>query len=141
MAPGPNHEYQIDLFFMSDLKNEEQQRFKLAMCAIDAFTRFLTVVPLKSKAEGDFLAGLMECIKNLGGRPKVIYSDQEGSWNGKYVQKYLQDNDIQLITTLAHAPIVESAKGTIKHMLYKRSAPEPSRPWFLRSITTSYICL
>ena len=63
VAPGPNHEYQIDLFFMSDLKNEEQQRFKIGMCAIDAFTRFLTVVPIKSKSESDFLAGLMECCK------------------------------------------------------------------------------
>jgi hypothetical protein len=51
VAPGPNHESQIDLFFMSDLKSEEQQRFKIGMCAIDAFTRFLAVVPIKSKSE------------------------------------------------------------------------------------------
>ena len=49
VSPGPNHEYQIDLFFMDDLKNEEQHKFKVAMCAIDACTRFLT-----SKGEGDF---------------------------------------------------------------------------------------
>jgi hypothetical protein len=27
--------------------------------------KFLTVVPLKSKSESDFLAGLMEAFKNL----------------------------------------------------------------------------
>ena len=59
VAPGPNHEYQIDLFFMSALKNEEQQKFKIAMCAIDAFTRFLTVVPLKSKNDANFLAKMI----------------------------------------------------------------------------------
>ena len=54
VAPGPNHEYQTDLFYISDLKNEEQQKFKLAVCAIEAITRFLTVVPLKSKNESMF---------------------------------------------------------------------------------------
>ena len=130
VSPGPNHEYQIDLFFMSDLKNEEHQKYKLAMCAIDAFTRFLTVVPLKGKNEANFLAGLMECFKNLGGKPKVIYADQEGSFNGKYVQQYLKENDIQLIMTLAHAAIVERAIGTIKNMLYKRLEHDPTRPWY-----------
>jgi hypothetical protein len=51
VSPGPKHEYQIDLFFMSDLKNEEYQDYKIAMCAIDSFTKFLTIVPLKSKSE------------------------------------------------------------------------------------------
>ena len=69
-------------------------------------------------------------LKKLDSKPKVIYSNQEGSWNGKYVQKYLQDNDIQLITTLAHAPIVERAIVTIKGMLYKRLEHDPSKPWF-----------
>ena len=130
VSPGPNHEYQIDLFFMSDLKNEEHQKYKLAMCAIDAFTRFLTVVPLKGKNEANFLAGLMECFKNLGGKPKVIYADQEGSFNGKYVQQYLKENDIQLIMTLAHAAIVERAIKTVKEMLYKRLEHDPNRPWY-----------
>ena len=130
VSPSPHHEYQIDLFFMSDLKNEEQQKFKLAMCAIDSFTRFLTVVPLKSKNEANFLAGLMECFKDLGGKPKVIYADQEGSFNGKYVQQYLKENDIQLIMTLTHAAIVERAIRTVKDMLYKRLEHDSSRPWY-----------
>ena len=45
---------------MSDLKGEDQDKFKHAMLCIDTFTQFLSVVPIKSKSEGDFLAGLME---------------------------------------------------------------------------------
>ena len=115
---------------MSDLKNENQQRFKTAMCGIDSFTRFLTVIPLKSKSESDFLAGLMEAFHNLGGKPSVIYTDQEPSWSGKYAQQYLKDENIKLITTLSHAPIVERAIGTIKNMLYKRLEADPLRPWY-----------
>ncbi len=40
ISPGPKHEHQIDLFFMSDLKEAEQHNYKTAMCAIDSFTRF-----------------------------------------------------------------------------------------------------
>ena len=54
IPPGPNYEYQIDLFQMSDLKGEDQDKFKHAMLCIDAFTKFLSVVPIKSKSEGDF---------------------------------------------------------------------------------------
>ena len=49
------------------------------MCAIDSFTKFLTADPLKSKSEADFLAGLMETFKNLGGKPL----GGAGSWGGK----------------------------------------------------------
>ena len=129
VSPRPKHEHQVDLFFMADLK-DEQQKFKAALCAIDSFSRFLTVAPLKSKSESDFLAGVMEAFRNLGGKPLVIYSDQEGAWNGKYVQQYLKEEKIKLIMTLNHAPIAERAIGTIKNMLYKRLEFEPHRPWY-----------
>ena len=130
VSQGPKHEYQIDLFFMSDLKGDEQQDYKLAMCCIDSFTKFLSVVPLKSKNEANFLSGLMESFKNLGGKPKTIYADQEPSWNGKYVQQFLKEEDILLIMTLSHAPIVERAIRTIKNMLYKRLEHDPKKSWF-----------
>ena len=63
VSPGPKQEYQVDHFFMADLKDEEQQKFKAALCAIDSFSRFLTAVPLKSKSESDFLAGVVEAFR------------------------------------------------------------------------------
>ena len=129
IPPRPHYEYQIDLFFMSDLKDEEQRRFTTAMCAIDSFTKFLTVVPMPSKKEPDFLAGLMQCFNNLGGKPQSIYADDEGSWHGKYVLQFMREEGIQLITTLSHAGIVESAIRTIKSMLYKRLDHDPTQLW------------
>ena len=79
------------------------------MCCIDSFTKFRTVVPIKSKGEPDFLAGLMESFKNMGGKRKVTYADQKPSWSGKYAQQYLKEENILLIMTLSHASIVDRA--------------------------------
>ena len=49
IPPGPHYEYQIDLFFMSDLKGESQKRFDTAMCAVDAFTKFMAVALISSR--------------------------------------------------------------------------------------------
>ena len=38
----------------------------------------------------------MECFKHLGAKPIMIYSDNEGSLNGKYTQRYLKENNIEL---------------------------------------------
>ena len=111
-------------------KNEEYQDYKLAMCAIDSFAKCLTVVPIKSKSESDFLAGLMESLKNLGGKPEVIYADQEPSWTGKYTQQFLKEDDVSLMMTLSRAGIVERAIRTVKDMLHKRLEHDPNRPWY-----------
>ena len=60
VAPHANYEYQVDLFFISDLEN---QTYNIGMACIDIFTTYATVVTLKSKKPDDFLAGLMECLK------------------------------------------------------------------------------
>ena len=47
----------------------------------------MTVVPLPSKTEGDVLDGIEEGIKNMGHKPRTVYSDDEGALNGKSIQK------------------------------------------------------
>ena len=55
---------------MSDLKrNEHQQEYHMAMCAVDAFAKFASVVPFKSNNAANLLDGLKETFKNLGGAP------------------------------------------------------------------------
>ena len=77
----------VDLFSMFGLKDEEQQRLKTAMCALDSLTRSFYGGPVRSKSEADCLFGLIECSKNLGGKPFVIYADQEGALFRKDAQQ------------------------------------------------------
>jgi len=59
VAPNANYEYQIDFFFFTDLEN---QIYKIGMACIDRFTKYATVVPIRSKQSSGYLAGLKECF-------------------------------------------------------------------------------
>ena len=48
VAPYPYYEFQFDLFFLNDLEN---QSYKVGALMIDVFTKYMVVVPIKSKAE------------------------------------------------------------------------------------------
>ena len=141
IPPGPHYEYQIDLFFMADLKGEEQKRYAGAMCAIDSFTKFVAVEPMKTKMEHAFLSALVDCFKTLGGSPKSIYADDEGAWHGKTAEKLLKTAAIQLINTRSHAGIVERVIRTLKSMMYRRLERNPELVWhgeLLRSVVDTY---
>ncbi len=103
--------------FITDLEN---QTYKIGMTCIDIFTKFATVVPIKTKQPPDFLAGLMECLTNMKKKPLFIYSDNEGSLNSKDVLGYLEKHKIDIITTRNHAHFVERFIRTFKSMLRKR---------------------
>ena len=80
----------------------------------------MTVVPLRDKQPDEVLNGLKDGFQNMGKKPKVIYSDDEGSFNSNIIQKFFKDNNIQQITTRAHAPFAERAIRTIKQLMYRR---------------------
>ena len=53
-------EYQIDLFFMNDNSEDE---YKIGLLVIDIFSKFLEVLPLKTKQPKDVLEGLIDMKK------------------------------------------------------------------------------
>ena len=117
IAPHPYYEYQLDLFFITDLEN---QKIKIGMVMIDIFTKYASVVPLASKSEGDVAAGVLECLEKMGHKPEIIYSDDETSLSTSAMQKYFKDNNISHVITRSHAWFAERFIRTFKDMLYKR---------------------
>jgi hypothetical protein len=59
-------------------------------------------------------------VRKMGKKPETIYSDNEGAFVSKEIQKYFKDNNIRHITTLTHAPVAERQIRTIKSMIYQR---------------------
>jgi hypothetical protein len=117
IAQEPYQEYQIDLFFINDLDDQE---YKIGLLIIDIFTKYITVVPLKTKQPEDMLDGLKTGFENMGKSPKSIYSDDEGSFNSKLLQEYFKNNNIQHIVTRGHAPYAERGIRTVKSLIYRR---------------------
>ena len=109
IAPHPYFEFQLDLFFINDIPN---QKFKVGMVLIDIFTRYSTVIPIKSKQPPDILAGVMEGMQKMKGKPEIIYSDEEGSLYKKQLkiiskkreQSSTAQEDILILPNVLYAP-------------------------------------
>ena len=109
----------MDLFFIS--KNDiENQKFRIGLVLIDIFSKYATVIPIKSKEPPDVLAGIMEGLQKMGDKPKMFYSDEEGSLYSKTVIEYLEGEKIEIHRTRGHPAFAERFIRTYKDMLFKR---------------------
>ena len=90
------------------------------MVLIDIFTRYSTVIPIKSKQPPDILAGVLEGMQKMKGKPEIIYSDEEGSLNNKTVEDYFNQEGKELYRTRGHLNFAERFIRTYKDVLYKR---------------------
>jgi hypothetical protein len=107
----------MDLFFVNDL---EHQEYKIGLLIVDIFSKYLTVVPLHSKTISDVLEGIKKGFTHMGGKPEVVYSDDEGALNSNEIQTYFNENKIKHIVSRGHAPVAERAIRTIKDLIYRR---------------------
>ena len=110
-------EFQFDLFFVNDMPD---QKFKVGAIMIDVFSKFTVVVPIKSKNEGDVASALIEGFNKMGGKPKILYTDDETALSTKSIQDYLKKHDIEHHRTRGHAQFSERGIRTFKDALYKR---------------------
>ena len=117
VAPHSFYEFQFDLFFINDLEN---QKFRVGALMIDIFSKYMTVIPIKSKSEGDVASALIEAFKKMGGFPEILYTDDETALSTPAIQKYLKENKIEHHRTRNHPNFSERAIRTFKDMLYKR---------------------
>lgn len=120
IAPHSYYEYQADLFFIPNDEFLSNQNFKVGMLMIDIFTKYMWVVALKSKSEGDVASGLIECIHKMNHKPQILYTDDEKSLSSDAIQKYLKDENIKHIISRTSAWFSERGIRTFKDMLYKR---------------------
>ena len=116
IAEKPFQEFQIDLFFLPDLKEDAIG----GLLFIDIFTKYVVVIPLYSKLPNEIFDALNNGFSKMGGKPETMYSDNEGSFNANIVKKYLDENNVRQLFTMGHAAYAERAIRTIKGMIYKR---------------------
>ena len=81
----------------------------ILLFSIDIFSKFISIVPIQTKNTPEILGAIMQILNKVG-KPKIIYTDNEGSWSaGTEIDKYFREEHIKHIITLSHPNVSERA--------------------------------
>ena len=112
---GAREEYQVDLAFF-----KAKEEIQIGLVMIDIFSKYAVCIPIASKETPDVLAGMMEGFQKMGGKPKFIYSDNEGALGSNLFDEFCEEHKIKLITTRTHAWVAERFIRTLKNGINNR---------------------
>ena len=86
---------------------------------IDNFTKYVWVVPMKTKKPHDVIKAMQEIFDKIG-VPKQLYSDQEGSFNTAEFIILLNKHEVKHIMVVDKAHTVERFNRTLKENIQTR---------------------
>ena len=75
---------------------------------------------MRRKETGSVIKGTKEAIRKMGGKPKIIYSDDEKAIASGEFQEYVESEGIELYRTRGHPAFAEAFIRTFKSKLFKR---------------------
>ena len=73
---GAKYEFEINI--MGVLARDSGDGIRYGLCAIDNFTKMVSVIPIKNRPPSEIIRGLKLIIEELG-KPKQLYSYEESS--------------------------------------------------------------
>ena len=122
LSPRPGCFLAADLGDMSSLA-KHNRGFKYLLVAVDIFSRFLQVRPMKTKT-GKETAKALESIldKPLTGSIRRIHVDSGGEFYNKHVKALMQDRKIKIYSTFSQeikSSLAERHLQTLKRIIYK----------------------
>ena len=115
IAPYALYEFQIDLIYLEDTHLNDTS---YGLCCIDVFSKKADIELMKRKDEANTVQAMTKIFKRMG-IPEFIYSDEGTEFKSSEFKKLCQNNKVDIIYTLRHAPVVERFNRTIKAILYK----------------------
>ena len=87
-----------------DIKEDQQytiiynKRIRYLLCAIDLFSKYAWVVPLKDKREITIVNGDQNIISK-GRKPNKIWDDQGGEFYNNLFNRFLRINNFEMYST------------------------------------------
>ena len=87
----------VDLADMQSL-GKYNKGIKYLMCAINIFSKYAWVVPLKDERGNSIVNAFREIISK-GRKPNKIWADQGGEFYNKLFKRFLKINDIKMYST------------------------------------------
>ena len=117
MAPRAYHEFQADVFYITD-KQFPDQDFPAGLSVYDVFSKYAAVSPMTDRKGKDIMEALFQALKLMGKQPEILYMDDEGALNNKWVAGEFERAGIQHITA-GTAYFAERSNRTFKNRMAK----------------------
>ena len=110
----------VDLAYMQSL-SRKNKGIKYLLCAIDMYSKYAFVIPLKDKKGISFVNAFNKIIKQSERKPNKIWVDQGGEFYNNVFKKWLSGNDIIMYSTYNEGKSVAAERfiRTLKNKLYK----------------------
>ena len=101
--------------------SRKNKGIKYLLCAIDLFSKYGFVIPLKDKKGISIVNAFNKIIKQSNRKPNKIWVDQGGEFYNNVFKKWLSDNDIIMYSTYneGKSVVAERFIRTLKNKLYK----------------------
>ena len=101
--------------------SRKNKGIKYLFCAIDLYSKYAFVLPLKDKKGISIVNAFNKIIKQSNRKPNKIWVDQGGEFYNNVFKKWLSDNDIIIYSTYneGKSVVAERFIRTLKNKLYK----------------------
>ena len=100
----------VDLDDMESL-NKYNKGIKYLLCAIDLFSKYAWVVPLKDKRGISIVNAFQKIISKR--KPNKIWVDQGGEFYNKFLKRFLKINNIEMYSTYNEGKFVVAERFRI----------------------------
>ena len=110
----------VDLADMQSL-SRKNKGIKYLLCAIDLFSKYAFVIPLKDKNGISVVNAFNKIIKQSNRKPNKIWVDQGGEFYNNVFEKWFSDNNIIMYSTYneGKSVVAERFIRTLKNKLYQ----------------------
>ena len=97
------------------------KRVRFSRCAIDIFSKYAWVVPLKDKNSVSIVAAFQSILKQSNRKPNKIWVNKGSEFYNAFFKKWLQGNDIVMYSTNneGKSVVAERFIRTLKNKIYK----------------------
>ena len=108
---------------LADIKliSKFNNKFRFLLCAIDIFSKYAWVVPLKDKRGVSIVNAFEKILRQSNRKPNKIWVDKGSKFYSYHFKKWLKDNNIEMYSTHNEGKPVVAKRfiRTLKNKTYK----------------------